>query len=269
MFYISFLALTYIYPNTLQNAFSLLVGYIMLSIITISYILIAGIITQIERKVLAVFQQRHGPVIVGTRGILQFVADALKVLFKEVIYIINVKKYLMVSLPVIFLLINVLLTFTLTWGNNVSLLNLEYDFMVLFLVMLVSNIIVIYTGFVIKNKYTQLSSNRAATLGINMDITLGFFVSYYAAQSGSFSFDTLNKISDHSYLLTFNIPALVPLFFIVLMDLGKAPFDLVEAETELIMGFFIDYSGFMFIIFLLGEYLHMFVMAYLLQLILL
>ena len=131
--------------------------------------------------------------------------------------------------------------------------------------MLASNIIVIYTGFVIKNKYTQLSSNRAATVGINMDITLGFFISYYAAQAGSFSFDCLSKIGQSSYLFALNLPILLPIFCIILMDLGKAPFDLVEAETELIMGFFIDYSGFMFIIFLLGEYLHMFIMSYFLQ----
>ena len=252
--------------TTLNNICGFLMGYIILSAMTVSYILLAGIITQIERKVLAVFQQRHGPVIVGTRGVLQFTADALKVLFKEVIYLINVKKYMMVSLPIIFLLINVLLTFTLTWSNNLSLLNLEYDFIIIFLVMLLSNIIVIYTGFVIKNKYTQLSSNRAATLGVNMDITLGFFISYYAAQTGSFSLDYLSKMGYSVHLVLSNLPILLPLFCIVLMDLGKAPFDLVEAETELIMGFFIDYSGFMFIIFLLGEYLHMFIMAYFLQL---
>lgn len=131
--------------------------------------------------------------------------------------------------------------------------------------MIMSNLLIIYTGFVIKNKYTQLSSNRAINIGVNSEITMGFLISYFAIISGSFSVDSVLKIKENFYIFTIMVPMSVVLFLVVLMDVGKAPFDLVEAETELIMGFFVDYSGFLFIIFLLGEYLHLFLMAYILQ----
>lgn len=137
--------------------------------------------------------------------------------------------------------------------------------MVIVLVMIMSNLLIIYTGFVIKNKYTQLSSNRAINIGVNSEITMGFLISYFAIISGSFSVDSVLKIKENFYIFTVMVPMSVVLFLVVLMDVGKAPFDLVEAETELIMGFFVDYSGFLFIIFLLGEYLHLFLMAYILQ----
>lgn len=137
--------------------------------------------------------------------------------------------------------------------------------MVIVLVMIMSNLLIIYTGFVIKNKYTQLSSNRAINIGVNSEITMGFLISYFAIISGSFSVDSVLKIKENFYIFTIMVPMSVVLFLVVLMDVGKAPFDLVEAETELIMGFFVDYSGFLFIIFLLGEYLHLFLMAYILQ----
>lgn len=243
---------------------------ISLSIVVtaIIFVLLAGLLTLVERKFLAVLQQRVGPVVAGHRGLLQFLADALKVLFKEVILIARVDKFLLALLPISFFLVNLYAVLILTWNNNLTLIRMEYDFMVLVLVMAISNIIVIYTGFVLKNKYTQLSSNRAASLTINLDITLGFYIGYLVAQTGSFSFDEILKTKDFMHFIALNIVALIPLVCIALMDSGKAPFDLVEAETELVMGFFIDYSGFLFIIFLLGEYLHIFLMSYILQILL-
>lgn len=124
------------------------------------------------------------------------------------------------------------------------------------LLMVISNKIIIYVGPVLKNKYTTISSIRAAVVSMNMDITASFLVNVLVIYSGSFNFSHLLKMGQYSYSAQFLAFSLIPIVFILLMDLGRAPFDLVEAETELIMGFFSEYSGFLFVIFLLGEYLH-------------
>lgn len=238
------------------------------TLITIVFVLLAGIMTQVERKLLAIFQQRKGPVVVGHRGILQFAADALKVLTKEVIYLRRVNGLLSGLFPSFFFIINLMTMLLLTWSNNTTLVDIEYDFVVIAVIMSISNLTVVYTGFNLKNKYTQLSANRAAFMGLNIDVLMGFLISCVALVTSSFSFDDLLTLTNSTTLWAALVPLFAPILCTLLMDVGKAPFDLVEAETELIMGFFIDYSGFMFIIFLLGEYLHMFLAAYILGILL-
>lgn len=88
--------------------------FLLFFVSSLIFVLVAGIITQLERKFLAILQQRHGPVIVGNRGILQFLADAIKVLLKEVIFLNNSPSYLVSLMPLSFFFINVWVTFTLT-----------------------------------------------------------------------------------------------------------------------------------------------------------
>jgi NADH-quinone oxidoreductase subunit H len=169
----------------------------------------------------------------------------------------------LIALPTAFLFINIIAPLFFPWSNNSVFFSTEYDFMTLILVLLLSNLIIVLTGFVLKNKYTQLSANRAAVMAVNLDISMGFFISYFVLIFGTFNITSLIKIKSTVWLFTVILPVVPSLFYMVLMDLGKAPFDLVEAETELIMGFHSDYSGFLFVLFLLGEYIHMIILSYL------
>lgn len=225
-------------------------------------VLIGGILTVVERKFLAVLQRRIGPFMVGYRGRTQFIADAIKVLIKEPIFVKNTKKTQLIAMPIIFLIINMAGMLILNWGGDTYGVSTFYDVPTMLLVFSLSNLIAIITGFSLKNKYTSLSAERAINLSVTNEIALGLLLSLVACIYGSFSFSVLNK---SGYL--FNpffvfIPAIVGITSIALLDIGKAPFDLVEAETELVMGFHSDYSGFMFVLFLLGEYVHMALMAY-------
>ena len=138
----------------------------------------------------------------------------------------------------------------------------------LVLLMALSNKIIIYVGPLLKNKYTTISSTRAAVIALNMDITMALVTNFIVMYSNSFNFNILIKLKQNFYPTTIFIIISAPLFFIFLMDLGRAPFDLVESETELIMGFFSEYSGFLFVIFLLGEYLHIAIMCHLINVLL-
>lgn len=222
----------------------------------------------LERKFLALIQRRVGPNIAGYRGRNQFIADALKLLLKETIFIQNVNKSLLALLPTMYLVLNLLFMFSITWGNNVAYFPLEYDLVSLVLLMALSNKIIIYVGPLLKNKYTTISSTRAAVIALNMDITMALATNFIVMYSSSFNFNIFIKLKQSFYPATIFVIISVPLFFIFLMDLGRAPFDLVESETELIMGFFSEYSGFLFVIFLLGEYLHIAIMCHLINVLL-
>ena len=222
----------------------------------------------LERKFLALIQRRVGPNTAGYRGRNQFIADALKLLLKETIFIQNVNKSLLAALPTMYLVLNLLFMFSITWGNNISYFTLEYDLVSLVLLMALSNKIIIYVGPLLKNKYTTVSSTRAAVIALNMDITMALVTNFIVMYSNSFNFNIFIKMKQSLYAAPIFIIASVPLLFALLMDLGRAPFDLVESETELIMGFFSEYSGFLFVIFLLGEYLHIAIMCHLINVLL-
>jgi NADH-quinone oxidoreductase subunit H len=235
---------------------------LLLIIHTLLIVLLGGALTLLERKYLALIQRRVGPNVVGFRGRLQFIADALKIFLKETIFLKNINSFNLVLLPNLYLFINLVAPFGLVWGNNVTMFSFEYDLMFLVFILAASNMVVVFTGLVLRNKYTQMSANRAAVMATNMDISMGFFISYLVSVVGSFHFGSMLKLKYSFPMMAAMLPTLLPLFFIILMDLGKAPFDLVEAETELIMGFHSDYSGFLFVLFLLGEYLHMMILGY-------
>lgn len=204
----------------------------------------------------------------GYKGRNQFIADAIKLLLKETIYIQNVNKSILVFLPTLYLVINLIFMFSISWDNNLVYLSLEYDLVNIMLLMALSNKIIIYIGPVLKNKYTTISSTRAAVIALNMDITMALVINTIIMYSGSFNLNQMMKLNQNMNPSAFLVIVLLPTLFILLMDLGRAPFDLVESETELIMGFFSEYSGFLFVIFLLGEYLHIAIICHLINAIL-
>jgi len=161
---------------------------------TLVFILIGGAATMLERKFLALLQRRIGPAVVGYKGRAQFLADALKIFIKETIYIINTNHMYLVLLPTLYLFINIMAPLFFPWSNNSVYFSTEYDFMTLILLLFLSNMIIIATGFVLKNKYTQLSANRAAVMAINLDISMGFFISYFVLMFGTFNMAALLKL---------------------------------------------------------------------------
>jgi NADH-quinone oxidoreductase subunit H len=190
------------------------------------------------------------------------VADALKVLLKEVVYVKNVELVQIVLLPSIYLAVSSACLLVFEWGNNTTNLQLEYSIPATLLVLGVSNLIAVMTGLSLNNKYTRIAATRAVNMAALNEINLGVLLITIVFAYGSFNFSDMLAFKKGLYGYTPVLLALAPVVSTALMDIGKAPFDLVEAETEIIMGFHSDYSGFLFVLFLLGEYLHMVIFAY-------
>lgn len=224
---------------------------------------VGGALTVLERKFLSTIQRRVGPDLVGHKGRLQFIADAIKILLKEIIYVKNTKNQKLVSLPAAYLILSILGVLILDLSNNNTPVRVEYSIPMLLLILAVSNIVAVETGLLLNNKYTRLATNRAVTVSVLNEMGFGLILVFIVLIYGTFNFsDILIQKTGVVGVLALSLP-IVPLIITALMDMGKAPFDIVEAETEIIMGFHSDYSGFLFVLFLLGEYLHMVMLSYL------
>jgi NADH-quinone oxidoreductase subunit H len=118
---------------------------------------------------------------------------------------------------------------------------------------------VILIGIFSRNKYSVLSGVRACCLVLNLEIFLGFFFLFVICYSESFSFSSIINLQSFNFYFFLTILPLLPLFIIVfLLETNRAPFDVVEAESELIAGYTTELGGFFFALFYLGEYFHLF-----------
>lgn len=251
-----------------NNFFSILFSEIVNIVLTILFVLTGGVLPLWERKFLSLVQRRVGPKFVGYKGRLQFIADALKVFFKDYLLLFHVNKFFFFFLPVLFLNLNLIFWGNVVFFNNCIYIQIEYNLLFLLFFSLLSNLFIFFTGLFSKNKYTILTSNRILNLLFINEIfasSVFLFIFYFF---NTFNFNRIFFFKTKMFLF-FLFFLLIPLlFFLFLMDINKVPFDLVEAESELIMGYHIEYSGFMFGLFVLVEYLHLFFFIYILYILL-
>ena len=233
----------------------------------IIFVLVGGILPLIERKYLALVQRRVGPKFVGYKGRLQFIADALKVLFKDYFYLYNTNKNLFFLLPIFFLNLNLLFFLNIVFYGNCFFINIEYNIIFFLIFSALSNIFIFFVGFISKNKYSIITSNRVINIFFINELFISIILLFLFFIFNSFSFSKILFFKKNVITMLLFIPILPVILFLFLIDINKVPFDLVEAESELIMGYHIEYTGFLFGLFVLIEYLHLFFFIYLLHLI--
>lgn len=245
--------------NLLSCINCIVVSELINLVLVIFFILIGGILPLLERKFLALTQRRVGPKYVGYRGRLQFIADSIKVLTKEYTLLYGVNNFLFFITPVLFININLFLWLNIVWFGNVTLVDIEYTLVFFILISVLSHTFIFITGLVSRNVYTLIASTRVANVSFISELLLIVFISTIVMTGNSFSL-TPYKIN-YAFAGTL-LPIIGVVFLIFLVDNGKAPFDVVEAETEVIMGYHVEYGGFLFGLYVLCEYLHVFFFIY-------
>ncbi len=236
------------------------VAFILLYAILVSILMsvYAYLFGWIERKLIAKVQYRHGPTYVGKYGILQNLADLVKLMAKEVRYPDNADKVLM---PLSFILlvstvIFIILLLPLTPGLLAT--NISIGLLLVFVVLGFAPILLFITGFASGNKFAQIGAQRSVLMLISFGIPLIIVVGTVALAAGSFN---LGNIISAQHSLPFAL--LMPLGFIVffiamLAEMERPPFDLREADSELIAGWLTDASGPYYALALLLDYTRMF-----------
>ena len=221
-----------------------------------------------ERKISAFMQDRLGPMRVGPYGVLQTIADTIKLLFKEAIYPRGVDRKLFVIAP---LLVNVgaFLPFVvIPWGARLQPADLNVGVFYVVAISAISTVGLIMAGWASNNKYALFGAMRSAAQIVSYEIPTLLIILVPVMIVGSLSLQdlTLAQQGGLSYWFLFRYFPIMPVAFVcffvsALAETNRAPFDIPEAESELVAGFHTEYSGFFFSLFFLAEYTEMFVVS--------
>ena len=246
-------------------------------VVLLSFILANAMYLQLmERKVLAHMQSRLGPMRTGWHGLLQPVADAVKFMFKEDIIPANADKWVFSLAPLIFLVMAFGAFVAIPFGpptdffgiltDKVPLWVSNLNIGVLYIVALagVGTYGVIMAGWASNNKYSLMGGFRSAAQMISYEIPMAFAIVTVALMAGSLNLtDIVNAQSQKWFIVVFPVGPVA--FFLYLIagvaETNRAPFDLPEAESELVAGYFTEYSGIRFGIFYMAEYMNMMIVS--------
>nr|ARK36663.1 NADH dehydrogenase subunit 1 [Cryptocaryon irritans] len=220
--------------------------------------MIIAALTLIERKVLSLIQRRVGPSFVGYKGRLQYIADALKLFIKGVLIPDLSNKFWYITIPSVLAAICYSFWMNSMWGPSLSLFEIEYNVVYASLISILFSFCILLTGYFSKNKYAIIGSIRCALLVLNLELFLGLLTLNLVLITESFCFSVFVIYQElfWFFILFFGLLGVIILIF--LLETNRAPFDLPEAETELVAGYFVEFGGFYFGIYYLGEYLHLF-----------
>ena len=220
--------------------------------------LLGGVLPLIERKYLSLIQRRVGPTFVGYKGRLQFIADAMKMFLKGCIKPNQVNSFFFFLLPSLLVFLCYLYWLNVFWDLNLIFFELEYNIVYILILSVFFNFFCFLTGLVSKNKYATISSARSLSLLFCTELLLGllFLNIYLHLNSFNFSFSLILQ-QEYPFLILLNLFSSL-ILILILLDINRTPFDMTEAENELIAGFHTEYGAFFFGLFYLGEYFHLF-----------
>ncbi len=221
----------------------------------------ALVLVYAERKVSAHIQRRLGPMHVGPHGIFQTIADAIKLLGKEQIIPKNVNKFLFIQAPLLAFFPALLLFIVMPFGENLIIKDLNVGLLYLFSFASIEVIAIFMAGWASNNKYSLLGAMRSVAQVIAYEVPL-----LLSALSVVFMVGSLKMTELVAYQDQFWVVLMQPIAFIIFMISGlaetnRAPFDLPEAESELVAGFLTEYSGMRYALFFLAEYTNVFLLS--------
>ena len=217
--------------------------------------------TLAERKIMGSIQRRRGPNVIGYLGLLQPLADGLKLFVKETILPSNSNLFLFILAPLLTFILSLIGWAVIPLSETIVISDLNVGIMYLFAISALSVYGIIIAGWSSNSKYPFLGALRSAAQMISYEVSIGFIVVTVALCAGSFN---LSKIVLAQHKIWFLIP-LFPMFVLfyisMLAETNRHPFDLPEAEAELVSGYNVEYSSMTFALFFLGEYANMLLMS--------
>ena len=238
---------------------------ILIVCIVVPLMLCMAYLTLLERKVIGWMQVRHGPNRVGYGG-LQPIADGLKLLVKEIIVPAGASKFLFVLAPIMAMMPALAAWAVVPFGPGVVLSNIDAGLLYIMAITSMGVYGVIVAGWASNSKYAFLGALRSAAQIVSYEIAMGFALVGVLMASQSLNLVEIvnSQTGKYGALNWFFIP-LFPFFLVYLIagvaEINRAPFDVAEGESEIVAGFHVEYSGMMFSVFFLAEYINMILVA--------
>jgi NADH-quinone oxidoreductase subunit H len=238
-------------------------GFILLTIgqcllITIGVLLSLAFLMYADRKIWAAVQMRKGPNVVGAFGILQSFADFLKYVFKEIVIPSGSDKVVFLLAPLITFVLSLVAWSVIPFNEGWVLTDINIGILFIFAVAGLEVYGVIMGGWASNSKYPFLGSLRSAAQMISYEVSIGFIIIGILISTGSLNLSKIVLAQDGSYgILSWywlpHFPMVVLFFISALAETNRPPFDLPEAEAELVAGFQVEYSSTPFLLFMIGE----------------
>ena len=224
-------------------------------LISVAYFTIA------ERKLMGSIQRRRGPNVIGFLGLLQPLADGLKLFVKETILPSNSNILVFIIAPILTFVLSLIGWSVIPLSENIVISDLNLGVLYLFAVSSLSVYGIVMAGWSSNSKYPFLGSLRSAAQMISYEVSIGFIIVNICVCTGSFNLSTIVLAQKNIWFIIPLFPMFVLFYISMLAETNRHPFDLPEAEAELVSGYNVEYSAMTFALFFLGEYANMLLMS--------
>jgi NADH-quinone oxidoreductase subunit H len=242
------------------------VGIVILTVLEALALLVPVLIgvaylTYAERKVMAAIQLRKGPNVVGPFGLFQPFADAIKMITKETIIPSGANRMLFMLAPCLTFILAMLAWAVIPVNDGWAIANINVGVLYLFAISSLGVYGIIIAGWASNSKYAFLGALRSAAQMVSYEVSMGFVLVTVLLCVGSLNLTDIVRAQTHVWFCIPLFPMFIIFFISALAETNRAPFDLPEGESEIVAGFFVEYSSMSFGLFFLGEYANMILMS--------
>ncbi|MFN4277603.1 MAG: NADH-quinone oxidoreductase subunit NuoH [Ferrovibrio sp.] len=249
--------------NTLWTGYVFPGGLILVHILmlTVPLLIAVAYLTLMERKVLAAMSLRMGPNVVGPFGLLQPFADAAKLIFKETIIPSGANKFLFIMAPCITFILALIAWAVIPVAEGWVIANINVGVLYLFAISSLGVYGIIIAGWSSNSRYAFLGALRSSAQMVSYEVSMGFVIITVLLCVGSLNLSAIVEAQKTVWFALPLFPMFIVFFISALAETNRHPFDLPEAEAELVAGYQVEYSSMTFALFFLGEYANMILMS--------
>ncbi len=229
--------------------------------IILPLLLAVAYLTYFERKVMAAMQLRMGPNVVGPFGLLQPLADGAKLFFKETILPTGANKVVFVVAPMLTFILSLVAWAVIPFGEGIVVSDINVGILYLFAISSLGVYGIVMAGWASNSRYAFLGALRSAAQMVSYEVSMGFVIITVLLCVGSLNVSEVVRAQEQVWFALPLLPMFVIFFVSALAETNRLPFDLPEAESELVAGYQVEYSAMTFALFFLGEYANMILMS--------